>query len=54
MFENKLAQSVQHDYHQAADNHRLSKAVGNKSSQITPLKVIAVITPLFIFIASFI
>ena len=54
MFESKLAQSVQRDYRQAADNHRLTKAVGNRSNPINPLKVVAMLTPLFVFIAPFI
>lgn len=54
MFETKLAQSVQRDYRQAAENHRLIKVAGNTSSRFSPLKVMAMITPLFILVAPFI
>ena len=35
MFENKLAQSVQHDYRHAADNYRLAKENRSPSRRIT-------------------
>ena len=54
MFESKLAQSVQRDYRQAAENHHLNKVTGNVPSRFNPLKVMAMITPLLIFVASFI
>ena len=40
MYETKLANSIQMDYRQAADNHRLAKAVAPKTS--IPVKAIAI------------
>ena len=42
MYETKLANSIQMDYRQAADNHRLAKAVAPKTSISIPVKAIAI------------
>jgi hypothetical protein len=50
MFNNKLAQSIQRDYRQAADNHRLVKATGSKSNRLPLLQLISATS---VFIAAF-
>ena len=54
MFESKLAQSVQRDYRQAADNYRLSKEAGSSDNRFKPFKVIALVTPLIVLLVPFI
>lgn len=42
MYETKLANSIQMDYRQAADNHRVAKAVAPKTRISIPVKAIAI------------
>lgn len=51
MFETKLARSVQRDYRQAADNHRLGKVADNRSRRSSIATVLTVAAPIFFLLA---
>ncbi|MFK7804875.1 MAG: hypothetical protein AB8G95_24800 [Anaerolineae bacterium] len=44
MFENRLANSIQQDFRQAADNHRLSKDIGNVSNRFNRMRLTIPVT----------
>jgi hypothetical protein len=54
MFNNKLAQSIQRDYRQAADDHRMLKSIARKSYSLKTVRTIAAITILIITLSHFI
>ena len=42
MYETKLANSIQMDYRQAADNYRVAQSVAPKAQATVPVKAIAI------------
>lgn len=54
MYNTKLAQSIQRDYRQAADNHRLIKETNPTADRINPLRSITMFSVIVIAINFFI
>ena len=47
MFDTKLANSIQQDYRQSADNHRLAQAVGSKVNRAGRIQSVALFGTIF-------